>query len=458
MTSNFWNLDDSVSNNTAVITESDCKITYEQLQKDIQDFSKKLPKTRSFVFLLVDNTYVSLVSYLSCLYAKQPFLLIDLKIEQGLLDTLLMQYNPNILVKFGNIQVLHSEVFELYPDLAMMISTSGTTGSPKLVRLSYNNLASNARSIVDYLGISDSEVAITTLPMSYSYGLSIINSHLLARATIVLNDFGVITRDFWAKIQNYSVTSFAGVPYVFQMLKRLKYTRFDTSSIRYITQAGGKLDSETIEYFLAECSALKQRFVVMYGQTEASPRISYVPPQELASKVGSIGIAIPEGELYLIDSTGKRVYSPHVEGEIVYRGANVMLGYAETTKDLALADEQKGLLKTGDLGYFDEDGYFFVTGRAKRFIKLFGLRIGLDSIDYWLSVNSINAVSTGSDDKLFICFEGENHDFDEVKRNLAKKFKLNINVIQSINIKNIPRKNGGKVDFKILNNMILELN
>lgn len=458
MTFNFWDIDNSASNNTAVITESDCKITYEQLRKDIQDFSKKLPKTRSFVFLLADNTYVSLVSYLSCLYAKQPFLLMDLQIERGLLDTLVMQYHPNILIKSGDIQVLHSEVFELFPDLAMMLSTSGTTGSPKLVRLSYNNLASNARSIVDYLGIGDSEVAITTLPMSYSYGLSIINSHLLARATIVLNDFGVVTRDFWAKIKNYSVTSFAGVPYVFQMLKRLKYTRFDTSSIRYITQAGGKLDNETIEYFLAECSALKQRFVVMYGQTEASPRISYVPPQELATKVGSIGIAIPEGELYLIDSTGKRVYSPYVEGEIVYRGANVMLGYAETTKDLALADEQKRVLKTGDLGYFDEDGYFFITGRAKRFIKLFGLRIGLDSIDYWLSSKSINAVSTGSDDKLFICFEGENHDLNEVKRTLAKEFKLNINAIQSVKIKNIPRKNGGKVDFKMLNKMILELN
>ena len=276
----------------------------------------------------------------------------------------------------------------LHPNLALMLSTSGSTGSPKLVRLGHRNVASNAQSIAEYLGLSAAERPITSLPMAYSYGLSIINSHLAVGATLVLTSRGVLEKDFWSAMAEYECTSFAGVPYTYQMLLRVGLLKKSLPSLRTLTQAGGRLDPSYIEQVRTIASERGWSFYVMYGQTEASPRISYVPPAELHRKVGSIGIPVPGGSLEV-----------DPDGELVYSGPNVMLGYAQCEADLCKGDELGGVLKTGDLGRRDEDGFFYVTGRRSRFLKMFGQRFSLDEIENELASRLHSPVACrGSDD------------------------------------------------------------
>lgn len=447
MINEFWNFDGIDAGAIALVTENLEAVSYEQLESDVISFSKRLPQARSLVFLSVGNDYNSVVTYLACLKKGYPFLILDIDLDESLKEPLFEQYQPNLHIESGNIKVLNEDTYTFHKDLAMMMSTSGTTGSPKLVRLSRDNLSSNASSIQEYLNIPPSDVAITTLPMSYSYGLSVINSHLASGACIVLNNDGVLTREFWNKVATYKVSTFSGVPFTFQMLKKLNYQRFKTDSIRYLTQAGGKLDDSTLEYFSRVCGDLNQDFIVMYGQTEASPRISYVPAKQLANKIGSIGVPIPGGRLEVqVDKVVTT--SSFTEGEIIYSGDNVMMGYAECIDDLALGDTQGKLLCTGDIGYF------YITGRAKRFIKLFGLRISLDEIDNWLAKKGLESVSSGNDDGLVVLYVKESIIIDEIKLELATEFKLNANFITFQEVDEIPRKNGGKVDFKKINQLL----
>lgn len=449
----FWDFSDEILSNVALVTEEGELVTYEKLDEEISLFSKLSfdREVKKLVFLKVSNTYQSVVRYLACLRSGYPFLILDEKISDELLSDLEMVYSPNLVITDTTVKN-HSEYRHKFCNqLTMLMSTSGTTGTPKLVRLSKKNLISNTNSIVEYLNIVESDKAITSLPFSYSYGLSVINSHLAVGSTIVLSNASLVSRDFWQKVKEYSVTSFSGVPYTFEILKKLKYSRFDTSSIRYVTQAGGKLDEETIEYFVEECNKLKQKFVVMYGQTEASPRISYVPHISSLNKLGSIGIPIPNGKLELVDQAGELIDTAKTIGELKYTGENVMLGYAEHPDDFSLGDVNSGVLYTGDLGYFDEDKFFYICGRIKRFIKLFGLRISLDEIEDYLLKYDFKVLVTGSDDVLSVYFErSESYSKDYIKSLISDTYKININVIEASEVEFFPRLPNGKINYKLL--------
>ena len=457
MNNRFWCFEDIDKERIALINELNEPVTYQQLDDAIEIFIKALPKYQVLVFLKVKNTYKSIVGYLACLRSNNPFLLIDSKIEEALLLDLIDTYSPSYLLEELNLKQLNEGGYAFHSDVAMLLSTSGSTGTPKLVKLSYENITSNTRAIVEYLGIRENDCMITTLPMSYSYGLSLINTHLHVGGCIVINEYSFFEPKFWDKIKTYNVATLAGVPFSYQMLKRLDYSRFDTSSIRYLTQAGGKLDATTLCYFYQQCEALGQQFIVMYGQTEASPRISYLPAEVGKDKLNSIGVAIPNGRLFLTDSEGIEINTPFIEGELTYTGPNVMLGYAKGSIDLQTGDEQNGLLATGDLGYFDEDGFFYITGRTKRFIKLFGLRISLDRIDSWLLKHNIKAMTVGRDDLLVICYESTTEKLaNETRKKVASTFKISIKSIKVVFIDEVPRINAGKVDYKRLNSLVFK--
>lgn len=447
----FWN-DLSQDKGIALQLDSGIEVSYPELQRKIDDFAKLFPDTRQLVFLQVTNNIESVVSYLACLRSAHPVVLLDSQLDDELFDNLVETYKPNFLIRETEILRISDFEHSFHDDLAVLLSTSGSTGSPKLVRLTRRNINANACSIAKYLNLDNKQVAITTLPFHYSYGLSILNSHLMARAQVVLTNSSVMTREFWKCVEDYQVTSLAGVPYVFQMLRKMRYERFNTSSIQYLTQAGGKLDDETLRYFQRVSSAQEQKFIVMYGQTEATARISYVPPEMLSKKMGSIGIPIPEGDLFLELPDGQLTKQPGIEGQLVYDGPNVMFGYAEHIRDLAVGDVCGGRLKTGDIGYCDEDGYFYITGREKRFIKVFGYRISLDAVDSYLQSKNYDSATTGSDDKLEVFItKVKDESLVNVKEELAQKFKLNMNVISVTRIDEIPRTSSGKIDFPTLN-------
>ena len=241
----------------------------------------------------------------------------------------------------------------LYGELGLLLTTSGSTGSPKFVRQSYTNILDNARSIVTYLELDETERPITTLPMNYTYGLSIINSHLLVGASILVTDKTLMEKEFWSFFKESKATSFGGVPYTYEMLDKLRFYRMELPSLRTMTQAGGKILPELHEKFAKYAKEQGKRFVVMYGQCEATARMGYLPYEKAVEKKGSMGIVIPGGKFRLIDVNGKEITDPYITGELVYEGKNVTLGYAECKDDLGKGDERGGILETGDMAQFE---------------------------------------------------------------------------------------------------------
>jgi len=417
----FWQLDAPAAAPALIAADSESCCDYASLAKSADDFCALLG-TRTYKrlgFVLCRNDLASITAYLGALRGGDCVALLPERLGREQLEALITRYRPDWLLapKDNTVAISSNDVQvswltktlniaptkprDIYPDTALLLSTSGSTGSPKMVRLSYTNLAANAESIASYLKIDNSERAITSLPIHYSFGLSIINSHLARGAAVVLSDDAVTGKAFWEIFKSAGVTSLAGVPAMWQMLQRLRLERMDLPSLRTLTQAGGRLTPELIRHFAQVCRDKAWRLFVMYGQTEAAPRIAYVPWERLTDKIGAIGLAIPGGRLSLGDGD-----------ELIYHGPNVMLGYAECAADLAKGDECGGVLHTGDLARVDEEGYYWLTGRSKRIAKLFGNRINLDEIEALLESSLKTSVAALDDDdrlQVFIA-AGDNAD------------------------------------------------
>ena len=198
------------------------------------------------------------------------------------------------------------------------------------MRLSYNNIYNNTKNIVKYLKIEQSHRTITTMPPFYTYGLSIINTHLYMGASIFVTNMRVIEKVFWKLFNELKITSFGGVPYFYEIIKRLNFSKMNLPSLKYFTQAGGPLNRELIEYFLDYAETNKITFIVMYGQVEATSRMTYLPHEISRKKIGSIGIPIPGGKIRLENNKS----NDDKKGEIIYEGQNVSMGYAKNFKDL----------------------------------------------------------------------------------------------------------------------------
>lgn len=388
------------------------------------------------------NTVDAVRWYVAALRSGHAVILIDDKLDAELLQNVLDRYQPDWTVMPAPAGEYHFETRPdappgpLYPELALLLSTSGSTGSPKLVRLSYANLASNAEAIAAYLALTSADRAVTTLPLHYSYGLSVLHSHLAVGGSVVMTQASVMEPAFWQALQE-GVTSLAGVPFTWEMVLRLGFERKAPASLRALTQAGGRLDEAKVSALAAIAAEKSWRFYVMYGQTEATARISYVPPEEVAKRPGSIGVAIPGGALAADAETG----------ELIYRGPNVMLGYAESREDLALGDVNQGVLHTGDLGQQDADGFWRITGRLKRFIKLFGLRINLQEVEDGLSVMLGQQVAcTGTDERLEAWVLSEAA-AEKAKAWLVSRYRLHPSAVTVRVIPELPRTASGKVDY-----------
>ncbi|MFJ7669474.1 AMP-binding protein [Lysinibacillus sp. NPDC097195] len=435
---NLFNLK---SNDVAIITNEQTYAFCEIPKIEFRSTNKEL------ILILCQNTIDILAAYISAMNSKHAVMLIAEGINRELLANIIDTYQPKWIIGLeshagyekNENQLLRTKeiVISIHPDLAILLSTSGTTGSQKFVRLSYDNIKVNAESIIDYLQINQNERAIMNLPLSYSYGMSIVNSHLLAGASILLTDESVMEKSFWEFVKKHKATSIAGVPFTYQMLQRIGFTKMDLPYLKTMTQAGGRLNEKLVKHFAEYAKEKNKRFYIMYGQTEAAPRISYIPHEKVLEKSSTIGIAIPGGKLSIDAETA----------ELIYKGANVMMGYAENLADLAKGYEHNGLLYTGDTAIVDEDGFFTITGRIKRFIKLFGLRINLDDVEKKLEEElQIPLACTGSDDKLIVAIEQE--DFvEQVKEALERLYKLHKTAFKVKVIDEIPRFVSGKTDY-----------
>jgi long-chain acyl-CoA synthetase len=473
MIRNFWEPDEKLSENILLIdpANDNIQLTYGEAFRISDSISKAFTPGKKLAFLFCRNDYKSILCYLALLRSGNAVLLLDSKLNDEIRNNLIEIYRPGIVFfsgksTFGNYHRVNidNEFFyyasreenpvNIYKDLGVLLSTSGTTGSPKLVRLSYRNIQSNAESIAEYLDITSEKRAVTSLPMSYSYGLSVINSYILSGASLLMTDKSFVFKDFWDSFNHYKCTSFAGVPYSYELLKKTNFENTELPTLETMTQAGGRLSAEMITYFDELLKSKGKKFFVMYGQTEATARISYVPPSMLPEKTGSIGIPIPGGTIRLF-SEGDEVKENGIEGELLYEGENVMLGYAEDKEDLGKGDELKGILHTGDLAYRDEDGFYYIAGRLKRFIKIFGLRINLDEVEKMIESHYgvFNACS-GIDDRLNILIEtNDSETTDDIRQKVSQYYKIKKSVVTVRLAEKMPVTESGKKDYSAISRL-----
>ena len=452
--------------NTAVKADSGEELTYGQLQTASDEVRAYL-HAYSLAFCLCTNTVGSIVGYVALVQQGVATVLLDAYKDATLLDNLMSIYRPNyiwapaggsfgdkIYENHGYILYRNSyEQIKIHPELALLLTTSGSTGSPKLVRLTQKNLRCNAESIAEYLQISQKERPITSLPMYYSYGMSVINSHFIMGATLLLTDKTVFDKDFWTFVKEERATSIAGVPYTYEMLKRLRFFRMDLPYLKTMIQAGGKLNADIVKEYLEYAQSNDKKFIVMYGQTEAAPRMSYLPFDLAKDKFASIGVAIPGGKFLIRDMNDNDVETPDTDGELVYMGDNVCMGYAESPDDLSKGDENHGVLHTGDVARRDKDGFYYITGRMKRFVKIWGNRVNLDAIEQMIKPVADDCACVGVDDKLFVFVTNEEI-VQELKSYLTKKTGLNIQAFCVKSVQEIPKKVSGKIDYALLSSIV----
>lgn len=452
-------------NNIALLDDKGSGISYEEMRKYETMLCEKIKK-RCLVFELATNTIGSVIGYSAFIKNRIVPALLGSGLNKDQLNFLMEVYKPSYIwlpssleCDYTNCNVCYSEhgyslletgyapEYELHDDLALLLTTSGSTGSPKFVRQSYANIKANTESIIEYLRLDESERPITTLPMNYTYGLSIINTHLAVGATLLLTDKTLMQKEFWQFFRDQGATSFGGVPYTYEMLDKLKFYRMKLPSLRMMTQAGGKLTPELHEKFAKYAEDSGKKFVVMYGQCEATARMGYLPPDMAVDKKGSMGIAIPGGRFKLIDVDGNEISKPHTTGELVYEGANVTLGYAECADDLKKGDERGGVLVTGDMAQFDEDGYYYIVGRKKRFLKIYGNRVNLDEMDRLIKGRfEIEVACAGVDDHMFI-FLTDPSLVDNVKEYVSGTTRLNPAAFKTVIIDEIPKNDSGKTRY-----------
>ncbi len=435
----------SFGGRTAIVCDG-ASITYRELAARVGERAAALGEGRRLVMISGSNDLETLVTYLAALHGGHVAWLVP--DASGQADSpLVSAYDPDVIVSTarGGLAIherREGSAHELHPDLALLLGTSGSTGAPRLVRLSHENLQANAEAIVEYLGITNSERAITSLPMHYCYGLSIVNSHLLRGARLLVCNHSVADAQFWSLMRLGGGTSFAGVPHTFDLLDRVGFEDLDLPALRYVTQAGGRLAPESVRRYAELGGRRGWRLVVMYGQTEATARMAYLPPHLAAANPGAIGVPILGGSFELRDAP--EVDDPGV-GEIVYSGPNVMLGYADCPDDLALG-RVVHTLHTGDLGRRTPTGLYEIVGRRSRFVKLFGLRIDLEEVERVLQRAGVRGVCAGTDEELVVAVAEEN-DPDAVAQMVADRLGIPTGRIRVHQYGQIPLLASGKPDY-----------
>ena len=426
----------------AVATRTEL-LSYRDLAARAAAVAAELAGTRRLVLLETRNDLHTLVHYLGALAAGH----VVLPMPGGRpYPEITATYAPDVVIDGDGIREISSaepgSARLLHPDLALLLSTSGSTGSPKLVRLSAHNVIANARAIAEYLGLRDTDRAATTLPMSYCYGLSVIHSHLLVGAGLILTDTSVVDDEFWELFRRHRGTSLAGVPYTFDLLDRVGFADMDLPDLRYLTQAGGRLAPERVRAYAELGERSGWRFFVMYGATEATARMAYLPPELARSRPDAIGRPIPGGSFRIDPVEGW----DDGAGELVYQGPNVMMGYARDRSDLARGSTLAEL-RTGDIARQGADGLYEVIGRASRFVKMFGLRIDLQQLEAQLRGRGVTAMCTGDGDRIALAYSGAPGE-PEVSRAAADAAGLPAAAVTAVRVAALPHTASNKPDYR----------
>ena len=455
----------------ALIADTGVTVSYRELsrlsaalEEAIGNYADRDAGERPLTMFLCRNSIGALSGYAALMNGGVPMLPVSAELPSAARRELMKRYRPSLLLlpeelrgeypsmrevavirDYVLLKTNYLEGYPVHPALGLLITTSGSTGSAKFVRQSWENLRFNAETLAGILQISAADKTITALPLQYTYGLSVLHANLLRGAAMVVTGFSVMDPEFWDLFEAEEVTSFHAVPNTYDMLYRIALYEEDFPSLRTMSQAGGKLSLELQAYYARYAAERGKRFVIMYGQSEATAAISFLPPEDALRKPGSVGRVVPGGSVRLTDGQGRTVEGVHVRGELVYQGPNVAMGYAAGGEDLCRGDEWNGVLRTGDIAELDEDGYLTITGRLKRYIKLAGHRTSLDEVDT-LVMDELNilSASVGKDDHLTVFVTNE-ADAAPVRDLLSKKLSAARAGLRVLTIPAFPQNEGGKI-------------
>jgi acyl-CoA synthetase (AMP-forming)/AMP-acid ligase II len=421
--------------------------------------SLHIDNRQGLVFIYNDNLVGSVEVLLNFLNSRFTVVLLSAQLHPSFKQNLEALYTPYYLYDPGradidgyNIETASASIqlfkrkkaveYAIHPNIKMLLSTSGTTGSPKFVKLSDDNLVQNAWSILDYMPIRSDDVVPLNVPIVFVYGLSIFTTNCMAAETIVCTDKDVLQAAFWTDFTKYNCSTIGGVPYVYEMLQRIGFFRKDHPSLRYMTQTGGILNQALRQEIAKYATTYNKQFFAQYGQTEAAGRMAYLPQEDLLDKAASIGRPIKNGRFEIDPETS----------ELIYYGPNVFGGYANSTADLSTWQETDKLY-TGDVARQDEDGYYYITGRIKRIIKLFGTRLNLDEVELLLknALGGQTVVCTGINDKhLLVSHVNDQLEEATIKQVLKEKLHINPTVVQVRYLPTMPLTPNGKVDYSTI--------
>ena len=450
---------------TALVFRENEIISYENLLVESSKFASKV-KNRSLIFILIDNDLESIVALIGSEISNSVIMLLPPNINHKALLKLINLYSPDYIfvnkqvkLKINNFESVYTySSYELLKirnfffkkideELLLLQTTSGSTGSPKNVKLSYNNIISNTQSIITDLKISSNDISITTLPPSYVYGLSIINTHLKVGAKIILNKSSVIEKNFWKKLLSNKVNNFGGVPYIYEIILKIGLKDEFFKFLKYSTIAGGHLDNNLKLSLLDFYEKLGISLITMYGAAEATSRMSYLPTEYSRKKNGSIGKPISNGTFLLENENKKIIKKPNCNGELIYKGENVCMGYANSSEDLIKKDVNNSVLRTGDIGYFDKDGFFYIVGKKSRYIKIAGNRISLDEIEKIIyEYGYKNVCSQQAKDTLNIYINKKNIE-KKISSYASNYTNLHESLFKVIFIESFPMTKNNKIDY-----------
>ena len=461
--------------NIAIIDKNYSNLSYKEVLTEINKI-KKVIKNRSLILIVTENSLGSLIAYTSCIINKHVAIIIDSKTNKKNILKIFKNYQPNYVFLSKKTKSIFkkicSEKFtffdqivmknklnkrkKLNKNLSLLLSTSGSMGSIKFVKLSRDNLKHNTNSIINYLKINKKDSTITNLPISYSYMLSVINTHFEVGASIIISKYSLIEKEFWETFKNNKITSFNGVPYTYEILSRIGLKNIKIKTLKYLTHAGGKLEKDKLRKIIDFCKKNNLKFYSMYGQTEASPRISYLKPEFSEKKMGSIGKGIPGNKIYIVDNDGKKILKPFKEGEIICEGKNVFMGYSENYKDLEKPDENNYRLKTGDLGFFDKGRFFYITSRISKIAKIFGNRIDIGALENFMSQEGYKVACLSDNKKIYVFIEKDYNKINLINT-ISKISNLNIGSFKLIKLKYLPRTLNNKISYNELKKINVRL-
>lgn len=444
----------------AFLGESGERVAYSEIYDFAEILNNVLPQ-RSLIFIFCDNDIETLKFYYSTIICKAVPLLLSQELDNNLVYALLDRYQPQfiwiqkekarfypdatVLFIKGKWALLKTRFpqYELHENLALLLMTSGSTGSPNLVRVSFDNLYSCSYMLLDLFGLNSYDRGITTLPMNYGFGLMYLHMHWEIGATVLVTKHDVLSSDFWSFFYNGQVTSLAGVPYTFAMLEKIDFFKQNYSKLRILIESGGHMPFTLQQQYGKNQEKNNYKFYIMYGQTEGL-FLTYLPPEMILLKKDSIGIPLSQVNIDV-----------H-EGELICHSPTVSMGYASCRQDLCLGDENKGILYTGDMVQIDDDGYIKIVGRKKRFVKISGIRISLDHIEELLQSRFPRAdiACVGNDSKIVV-FYADSIMGCEIINYIMETIHIKEWFINSFQVSAIPRNKAGKIDYSTLEEIMM---